>query len=95
MISSGYYLGKSSAGEAMNEDRLMKLVTPYNYRHPLLVARLRIGIGLWLLILTGLLYCYGQSGWWGLLLVPAAGLHFYLAYRVPRAIRARTNTTDA
>ena len=79
----------------MNDDRLMKLVAPYNYRHPLLIARVRIGVGVWLLILTVVLYGYGQSGWWGLLLVPAAALHFYLAYRVPRAISARTNTTDA
>jgi hypothetical protein len=73
----------------------MKLVTPYNYRHPLLIARVRKGVGVWLLILTAVLYGYGQSGWWGLLLVPAAALHFYLAYRVPRAIRIRTNSTDA
>jgi hypothetical protein len=79
----------------MNDDQLMKLVTPYNYRHPLLIARMRIAIGVWLLILTAVLYSYGQSGWWGLLLVPAAALHFYLAYRVPRTISARTNSTDA
>ena len=79
----------------MNDDRLMKVVTPYNYRHPLLIARVRIGIGVWLLILTAVLYGYGQSGWWGLLLVPAAALHFHFAYRVPRAISARTNSRDA
>jgi hypothetical protein len=79
----------------MNDDRLIKAVTPYNYRHPLLIARVRIAVGVWLLILTAVLYGYGQSGWWGLLLVPAAALHFYLAYRVPRAISARTNSTDA
>ncbi len=79
----------------MNGDRLMKLVTPYGYRHPLLVARVRIGVGAWLLILTVILYGYGQGGWWGLLLVSAAALHFYLAYRVPRAISARTDLRDA
>jgi hypothetical protein len=79
----------------VNGDRLMKLVTPYGYRHPLLVARVRIGVGVWLLILTAVLYGYGQGGWWGALLVPAAGLHFYLAYRVSRAIDARTNSRDA
>jgi hypothetical protein len=79
----------------MNDDRLMKLVTPYNCRHPLLVARVRVGVGVWLLILTAVLCGHGQGGWWGLLLVPAAALHFYLAYRVPRAIGARTNSTDA
>jgi uncharacterized protein (DUF58 family) len=79
----------------MNGDRLMKLVTPYGYRHPLLVARVRIGVDVWLLILTAVLYGHGQGGWWGVLLVAAAALHFYLAYRVPRAIGARTNSRDA
>jgi hypothetical protein len=79
----------------MNGDRLMKLVTPYGYRHPLLVARVRLGVGVWLLILTAVLYGSGQGRWWGMLLVSAAALHFYLAYRVPRAIRARTNSRDA
>jgi len=78
----------------MNRDRLMTLVTPYGYRHPLLVARVRIGVGVWLLILTAVMYGYGHGGWWGALLVPAAALHFYLAYRVPRAIGARTDLRD-
>jgi len=73
----------------MNGDRLMKLVTPYGYRHPLLVARVRIGVGIWLLILTAVLYGYGRGGWLGVLLIPAAALNFYLAYRVPRAIGSR------
>ena len=79
----------------MDDDRLMKLVTPYNYRHPVLIARVRIAVGVWLLILTAVLYGYGHGGWWAFLLIPAAALHFYLAYRVPRAISERTNSTDA
>lgn len=79
----------------MNGDRLITPVTPYGYKHPLLVARVRIGVGVWLLILTAILYGYGQGGGWGVLLVPAAALNFYLAYRVPRAITARTNSRDA
>jgi hypothetical protein len=73
----------------------MKLVTPYGYRHPLVVARVRIGVGVWLLVLTAILYGYDRGGWWGVLLLPAAALHFYLAYRVPRAIRATANSTHA
>jgi uncharacterized protein (DUF58 family) len=79
----------------MSGNPLMKLVTPYSYRHPRLVARVRVGVGLWLLILTAILYGSGNGGWWGVLLVPAAALHFYLAYRLPRAISARTNSRDA
>jgi hypothetical protein len=79
----------------MNGDWPMKLVTPYSYRHPRLVARVRVGVGVWLLILTAIVYGSDRSDWWGLLLIPAAALHFYLAYRLPRAISARTNSTDA
>ena len=43
---------------------MMKLVTPVGYKHPLLVAGVRIGVGVWLLILTAVLYGYGQGGWW-------------------------------
>ncbi|HEY5197564.1 MAG TPA: hypothetical protein VIJ51_11130 [Solirubrobacteraceae bacterium] len=78
----------------MNADSLLKLATPYSYRHPRLVARVRVAVGVWLLILTAILYASDRSGWWGLLLV-AAGLHFYLAFRLPRAISPRTTSTDA
>jgi hypothetical protein len=79
----------------MNGDRVIVPVTRFDYRHPLLVARVRIGVGVWLLILTGLLLHYGQDARWLLLLLPAAALNFYLAYRMPRAIRARTSSRDA
>jgi hypothetical protein len=42
---------------------------------------LRLLVGLWLLVLTGILYGDGVGGWWGLVLVPTAALHFYRAYR--------------
>jgi hypothetical protein len=79
----------------MNADSPITLVTPYSYRHPRLVARVRVAVGVWLLILTAILYGSDRTGWWGLLLVPLAALHFYLAFRLPRAITARTNSTDA
>jgi hypothetical protein len=79
----------------MNGDRLMKLVPPYEYRHAQLCARMRVGVGVWLLILTAILYGYDRGGWWRVLLAPTAALLFYIAYRLPRAISARTNSTDA
>jgi hypothetical protein len=79
----------------MNADSPITLAAPYSYRHPRLIARVRVGVGVWLLILTAILCGPGNAGWWGLLLLPAAALHFYLAFRVPRAIAARTNSTDA
>jgi hypothetical protein len=70
----------------MNDRPLVNRVIPCGYKRPLLVARLRIGVGVWLLILTAILYGYGRGSWWGVLLVPAAALNFYLAYRVPRGL---------
>jgi hypothetical protein len=78
----------------MNDDRIMKLVTPFGYRHPQLVARVRVAVGAWLLTLTAILYGYNRGGWWGVLLVPAAAVCFYFAYREPRAIRARKISTE-
>ena len=77
----------------MNDDRLVKILTPWERRHPLLSAQIRIGGDVSLLIVAAILI--GYDVWWGVLLVPVAALFFYAAYRFPRAIRARTNSTDA
>jgi hypothetical protein len=79
----------------MNADSLLKFVPAYEYRHPRLFAGVRAGVGVWLLILTAILYGSDRSGWWGLLLVPAAGVLFFAAFCLPRAISARTNSPDA
>jgi hypothetical protein len=79
----------------MNADSLMKLVPSYEYRHPRLCAGVRAVVGVWLLTLTAILYGSDRSGWWGLLLVPAAVVLFFAAFRLPRAINARTKSTDA
>jgi hypothetical protein len=47
----------------MNGDWLMKLVPSSEYRHPRLFARVRVGAGVWLLILTAILCGYGRGGW--------------------------------
>ena len=36
-----------------------------------------------------MLYGYGRGGWWGVLLVPAATLHFYIAFRLTHPPRER------
>ena len=79
----------------MNGDSLMRVVPAVEYRHAVLFARIRMAAGVWLLILAAILYGYDRGGWWRVLLVPTAGLLFYVAYRLPRAIRARPNSTDA
>jgi hypothetical protein len=63
---------------------LVLLIRPsaWEYRHARLMVPVRVVIGIWLLVLTIIIYGYGPGGWWGLLLVPAAALHFYFAYRV-------------
>ena len=67
----------------MNDDRLVKPLTPWERRHARLCAGTRMVGGVSLLcaaILTG------YDVWWGVLLVPVAAVAFYAAYRFPRAI---------
>jgi hypothetical protein len=56
-------------------------------KHPRRSIVVRICVGVWLLFLTAIMYGYGVGGWWGVLLVPAAALHFYLAYRLRHTVR--------
>lgn len=62
--------------------RQLRLPNSWGYRHARVIAPLRIAIGIWLLVLTAILYGSGHGGWWAALLLPCAALHFYLAYRV-------------
>lgn len=56
--------------------------------HPRRWIAVRIASGVWLLALTAVLYAFGVGGWWAVLLVPAAALHFYWAFLL------RTDTAD-
>jgi hypothetical protein len=58
----------------------------FDQRHPRLVIRVRVAIGIWLVIAAGIL-CYDGS-WWGLALLAPAALHFYLARRVARNVES-------
>ena len=53
----------------------------WEYRHRRVMVPVRVVSGIWLVALTAIMYGYGVGGWWGLLLVPAAAAHFYVAYR--------------
>jgi hypothetical protein len=64
----------------MNGDWLIKLLPSWERRHPQLFAWEHIAAGVWLLVLTSILYGYQRGGWWRALLVPAAAGHFYGAY---------------
>ena len=48
------------------------------------IARLHVGVGVWLLFLTAILYGAGVGGPWEWLLVGIAALHFGLAYHLFR-----------
>jgi hypothetical protein len=62
----------------------IKRVFTLGSRYPRQVARVRVGVGVWLLLLTALLYGSGHGGQWGWLLAATAALHFCLAYRLFR-----------
>ena len=55
-------------------------------RHWRLIVRVRVAIGIWLLVLGAILLDRGY--WWGVLMVAPAALHFYLAYRLRHAVQS-------
>jgi hypothetical protein len=55
-------------------------------RHPRLIVRVRVAIGIWLLVVSTILLAKGY--WWGVLIVAPAALHFYLAYRLRHAVQS-------
>jgi hypothetical protein len=59
---------------------LMRLTTSYDLRHPVAMAWLRFVAGAWLVVLTVLLCSIGD--WWALVLLLAAGLFFWVGWRV-------------
>jgi hypothetical protein len=76
--------------------RQTKVPTTWEYGHARLMLPVRIVTGFWLVFLTAILYGYGRGGWWGALLVPAATLHFYIAFRLIRRPQppAQSATSD-
>jgi len=54
-------------------------------RHPRLMLRVRVVIGIWLLVAGVILWTDGY--WWGVLMLAPAMLHFYLAYRLRHSVR--------
>lgn len=51
------------------------------------IILVRVCVGIWLLVLSAILYSSDVGGLWGLLLVGMAALHFVLAYRAFRTAR--------
>jgi hypothetical protein len=71
----------------MNGYRMIKSLFQLGSRYPQQVAVVRVAVGIWLLVLTAILYSSGHGGDWGWLLVGGAVLHFGLAYRLFRIAR--------
>jgi hypothetical protein len=64
--------------------RRTRVPSTWEYRHAALMLPVRVATAIWLLFLTFELYTNDRGGWWGVLLVPAAVLHLYIAYRLIR-----------
>jgi membrane protease YdiL (CAAX protease family) len=75
----------------MNVHRSINCVFQLGSRYPQQVARVRVGVGVWLLLLTAIMYGSGHGGQWGWLLAVAAALHFGLAYRLFLIARRRSD----
>jgi hypothetical protein len=68
----------------MNTNRSREHVFQFQSWSHRQIALIRIGVGIWLLVLTAILYRAGVGGPWEVLLVGVAALHFGLAYRLLR-----------
>jgi hypothetical protein len=77
----------ATRGGFMDGYQPIKRVNQIGARYPKQVARVRVGVGIWLLFLTAVLYGSGHGGQWAWLLVVGAALHFGLAYRLFRIAR--------
>jgi hypothetical protein len=55
--------------------------------YPRQVAQVRVGVGIWLLVLTAILYSSGHGGRWAWLLTVTAAVHFVWAYVLLRFAR--------
>jgi hypothetical protein len=75
----------------MDGDRSIKRVTQLGSRYPQQVAWVRVGVGIWLLLLTAILYSSGHGGQWAWLLAVTAALHFGFAYRLVRIARKNSD----
>jgi|tagenome__1003787_1003787.scaffolds.fasta_scaffold20589081_3 hypothetical protein len=64
--------------------RQTQVPVSWEYRHVRLMLPVRVLTAVWLVLLTTVLYGSGRGGWWGALLVPAATLQLYIAYRLIR-----------
>jgi hypothetical protein len=58
----------------------MRLTTPYDARHPVVMAWVRFVPAAWMVVLTVLLWSIGD--WWATVLLLPAALAFWIGWRV-------------
>ena len=61
------------------------LVTSWNYRHPTVLAGVRLAAGIWLVVLSVLLFSIGD--WWAVPLLVAAAVLFSATFYVLRIVQ--------
>lgn len=71
----------------MDGVRPLRRLSRVGSRYPWQIAVLRVAVGIWLIVLTAILYNSGHGGHWAWLLLVAAAVHFALAYRLVRIAR--------
>jgi len=71
----------------MNVNQSTARLSQLGSRHPRPFAILSVAVGIWLLVLTAILYSAGGGGEWEWVLVALVALHFALAYRLMRIAR--------
>ena len=74
----------------MNGNLVLRVIPPWEKKHPAVWSGVHVAAGVWLLILTAILYGYDRGGWWRALLIPAAAGHFYGAYLLHRLSKANS-----
>lgn len=76
----------------MTTCRSIKRICTVGSRYPRQIARLRVGIGIWLLFLMSLLYSTGHGGHWAWLLAVGTAVHWAWAAVLFRTARRREPT---
>ena len=70
-----------------------RLVTPWDYRHPSALAAVRLAAGVWLVVLTALLFSIGD--WWAAPLLLVAAVIFTAMFCVLRIVQEQAAPAGA
>lgn len=65
-----------------------RMMMRWAYRHRHVMIPIRVALGIWIAVVTAVLYGSGRGGWWAAVLVPAELLNLYLLYRLRRPLES-------